>query len=88
MFSPFVSPRQEICENPQFIIDGANRTDICQGELGNSSTVSAFECETEILLLCSTLTATHTHTYTHASRPSAVGLGIYGPRGQKTPVVA
>lgn len=26
---------QEICENPQFIIDGANRTDICQGELGN-----------------------------------------------------
>ncbi|KAI2573731.1 calpain 3, partial [Homo sapiens] len=23
----------EICENPRFIIDGANRTDICQGEL-------------------------------------------------------
>lgn len=25
---------QEICENPRFIIGGANRTDICQGELG------------------------------------------------------
>lgn len=33
---------QEICENPQFIIDGANRTDICQGELGNISSISAF----------------------------------------------
>ena len=28
----FVS--QEICENPRFIIGGANRTDICQGDLG------------------------------------------------------
>ena len=26
---------QEICGNPHFIIDGANRSDICQGELGN-----------------------------------------------------
>nr|BAD16651.1 hUp12 [Homo sapiens] len=25
--------KNEICENPRFIIDGANRTDICQGEL-------------------------------------------------------
>ncbi|XP_035525102.1 calpain-3-like [Morone saxatilis] len=32
----------EICENPQFIVDGANRTDICQGELGNISTISAW----------------------------------------------
>lgn len=32
-FSFFVS--QEICENPRFIIGGANRTDICQGDLGN-----------------------------------------------------
>lgn len=29
-----VSILQEICENPRFIIGGANRTDICQGELG------------------------------------------------------
>lgn len=68
---------QEICENPQFIIDGANRTDICQGELGNSSIVSAFELEleTEISFLCAT---------------PAVGFGIRSvaqsenPRGDTT----
>lgn len=38
----FFHDMQEICENPQFIIDGANRTDICQGELGNISAISAF----------------------------------------------
>lgn len=25
---------QEICSRPQFIMDGATRTDICQGALG------------------------------------------------------
>lgn len=25
---------QELCANPQFIIGGATRTDVCQGELG------------------------------------------------------
>lgn len=33
---------QEICENPQFIVDGANRTDICQGELGTVYMFSAY----------------------------------------------
>ncbi len=27
-------PKQEMCSNPQFILGGANRTDICQGDLG------------------------------------------------------
>ena len=31
---PSLSPPQELCDNPRFVVGDANRTDICQGQLG------------------------------------------------------
>lgn len=39
-----ICSQQEFCRRPEFIVDGASRTDICQGALGKSLLEMAHLC--------------------------------------------
>lgn len=47
VFGHFVMFPQELMDDPQFIVGGATRTDICQGALGEANT--AFHARTRVL---------------------------------------